>query len=469
MTILDFKYILAMLKCKKGELIMNSIKKLCFIMILTIITIFSISLTCFATTEGIITEETVRLRKEASTSSNTLSLLAKDAKVEVLEQSGDWYKVNYGDTTGYVHKDYVKVADELADTLEENTDNVEDEVTDTKEENTNENSNQLDNEIVESEYKTVSQEQSIYIVPLINSSVINKINPNTKLSAIEEVNGWSYVTSDEFSGWLRTDKLVNYEEQQVVVEEVQVEAEEEEQQEEVTQETKIGYIKVDGANLRKEANTTGAILTVLYKNTEVTVISQENGWSKVKAEGLEGYISSDLISDTKVEQTTTSRGTAISRTEEVNQEDASKKDTDKMQNASSNTSSNASVNTNASLGQQIVNFAMKYKGYPYVYGGAGPSSFDCSGFTQYVYKQFGYSLPHSATSQSYCGTRVSKSELRLGDLVIFTEAGSSSIGHVGIYIGNSSFIHASSPSTGVIVSSLNGYYESRYVTSVRIY
>ena len=112
---------------------------------------------------------------------------------------------------------------------------------------------------------------------------------------------------------------------------------------------------------------------------------------------------------------------------------------------------------------------MQYKGYPYVYGGAGPSSFDCSGFTQYVYKQFGYSLPHSARSQAYIGTRVSKDELRLGDLIIFTENGSSDIGHVGIYIGNGSFIHASSPSVGVIVSSLYGYYESRYITGVRIY
>lgn len=444
-----------MLKCKKGELIMSSIKKLCFIMILTIITIFSVNLTCFAITEGIITEETVRLRKEASTSSNTLSLLAKDAKVEVIEQSGDWYEVKYGDTTGYVHKDYIKLDGESVTTPNGKDDNTENEAANTEEETTNENSNKIDNATSESEYKTVSKEQSIYIVPLINSSVIDKVNANTKLSVIEELNGWVYVTSDKVSGWIRNDKLVNYEEQVTPAEEAPMEEEQE------TQETKTGYIKVDGANLRKEATTTADILTVLYKNTQVTVVSQENGWSKVKTEGLEGYISSDLISDTKIEETTTSRSTTTSRTTEIVAEDTEEK--------TSTDTSNNSTSSNTSLGQQIVNFAMKYKGYPYVYGGAGPSSFDCSGFTQYVYKQFGYSLPHSATSQSYCGTRVSKSELRLGDLVIFTSAGSSSIGHVGIYIGNSSFIHASSPSTGVIVSSLNGYYESRYVTSVRIY
>lgn len=430
---------------------MNSIKKFCFIMLVAIITIFLMNLISFATTEGKITDETVRLRKEASTDSDTISLLAKDAKVDVIEKSGDWYVVKYEDNTGYVHKDYIELQDEASlTTSSENSNNTENEASSIEE-----NSNEENNVTTQSNYKTVEEEQSLYIVPLINSRVINNIAPNTKISLIKEVNGWSYITSDEVSGWIRTDKLVNIQEdtEGTVIEEETVE----EQEIEAT-ETKIGYIKVDGANLRKSASTSSEILTVLYKNTEVTVLSSENGWSKVKSGNTEGYISSDLISDKKIETTTTSRSTIETRTNTTNQETTSETMTE-----SSNSSSDSSI------GQQIVNFAMKYKGYPYVYGGAGPSSFDCSGFTQYVYKQFGYSLPHSATSQSYCGTRVSKSELRLGDLVIFTEAGSSSIGHVGIYIGNSSFIHASTPSTGVIVSSLNGYYESRYVTGVRIY
>ena len=437
---------------------MNLIKKLCITALLAVITIFSMSFKSFAVTEGIITEETVRLRKEASTSSDTISLLAKDAKVEVLEKSGDWYKIKSGDTTGYVHKDFINISDDSSITTNKSVTNVESEELNSNEENINENSNEVDSTSAESEYRTVSQEQSLYIVPLINSSVINRISSNTKLSVIEELNGWSFVIYDEVSGWIRSDKLVIASEdiqEEVAEEETVVE---EERQEQTVSETKTGYIKVDGANLRKTASTTADILTVLYKNTEVTVISTENGWSKVKTGNTEGYISSDLISDTKVENTTTSRSTTEPRTNTTNENITT-----------SSTTQASSSSSNTSLGQQIVNFAMKYKGYPYVYGGAGPNSFDCSGFTQYVYKQFGYSLPHSATSQSYCGTRVSKSELRLGDLVIFTEAGSSSIGHVGIYIGNSSFIHASTPSTGVIVSSLNGYYESRYVTSVRIY
>jgi len=448
---------------------MNSIKKIFFIVIISVITIFAMNITCMATTEGTITEETVRLRKEASTDSNTIVLIAKDEKVEVLEKSGNWIKVKYKQNTGYVHKDYIKLQEELAT-------NTEDSNEVNTEENTNENSNETEENTTQSEYKTVSEEQSLYIVPLINSSVIYKITPNTKVSIIKEINGWAYVTSDEFSGWIRSNKLVDVKDEQeetTNVEEVEQEQTEtqEKQEEQKEEETKKGYIKVDGANLRKQANTSSNILTVLYKNAEVTVINTENGWSKVKAENLEGYISSSLISDTKVETTTTSRSTTVSRTNITNEPTVveEQEQTESTTEEISNESTDTEVNVDTSLGQQIVDFAMRYKGYPYVYGGAGPNSFDCSGFTQYVYKQFGYSLPHSATSQSYCGTRVSKSELRLGDLVIFTESGSSAIGHVGIYIGNSSFIHASTPTKGVIVSSLIGYYESRYVTGVRIY
>ena len=441
---------------------MNFVKKVCFITTVTLITIFSLNLKSFATTNGTIIESSVRLRKEASTSGDIITLLAQDAKVEVIETQGDWVKIKVGDNTGYVHKDYIKLQNESNVTkADETTNNTKSEQTNSQDNIAGSNSVTEDENSIKSENKTVNVEQSLHIVPLINSSVIYKIAPNTKLSVIKEVNGWSYIASDEFSGWIRSEKLVNIEQEKEgstqTTEVTEKEKQEEERipQNETTVESKTGYIKVDGANLRKNPNTTADVLTVLYKNTEIKVISTENGWSKVKTNNFEGYVSADLISDTKVSVETTSRSMQEARANNENQ--------------TSETTQATSTNENTSLGQQIVNFAMQYKGYPYVYGGAGPNSFDCSGFTQYVYKHFGYSLPHSARSQAYIGTRVSKSELRLGDLIIFTEAGSSDIGHVGIYIGNSSFIHASSPSVGVIISSLNGYYESRYITGVRVY
>jgi peptidoglycan DL-endopeptidase CwlO len=111
----------------------------------------------------------------------------------------------------------------------------------------------------------------------------------------------------------------------------------------------------------------------------------------------------------------------------------------------------------------VVGIAMQYLGTPYVYGGASPSGFDCSGFIMYVYAQVGVSLPHNAAAQYGQGTPVDRSQLQPGDLVFFN-----GLGHAGIYVGGGSFIH--SPHTGDVVkiSSLSGWYASTYVGARRI-
>lgn len=114
----------------------------------------------------------------------------------------------------------------------------------------------------------------------------------------------------------------------------------------------------------------------------------------------------------------------------------------------------------------VVNFALKHLGTPYVWGGSTPYGFDCSGFTTYVFKEFGVILPHSADQQYRSGSRVNQPGP--GDLVFFTtyKRGPS---HVGIYIGNSHFVHSSSGTGQVRVTSLNEpYYSSRYLGSVRV-
>jgi peptidoglycan DL-endopeptidase CwlO len=111
----------------------------------------------------------------------------------------------------------------------------------------------------------------------------------------------------------------------------------------------------------------------------------------------------------------------------------------------------------------VVGIAMRYLGTPYVYGGASPSGFDCSGFVMYVYAQVGVSLPHNAAAQYGHGTPVDRSQLQPGDLVFFN-----GLGHNGIYIGGGSFIH--SPHTGDVVkiSSLSGWYSSTWVGARRL-
>jgi cell wall-associated NlpC family hydrolase len=111
----------------------------------------------------------------------------------------------------------------------------------------------------------------------------------------------------------------------------------------------------------------------------------------------------------------------------------------------------------------VVGIAMQYLGTPYVYGGASPGGFDCSGFAMYVFAQIGVSLPHNAAAQYGMGTPVDQSQLQPGDLVFFN-----GLGHMGIYVGGGSFIHA--PHTGDVVkiSPMAGWYASTYVGARRL-
>lgn len=116
----------------------------------------------------------------------------------------------------------------------------------------------------------------------------------------------------------------------------------------------------------------------------------------------------------------------------------------------------------------LVNFAYRQLGKPYVWGAVGPRSFDCSGLTMYVYGAMGVSLPHYSGDQFSMGSPVSKGNLQPGDLVFFNTYGS--ISHVGIYVGGGEFIHAPGSGRGVTVSDINsGYYAQRYAGARRIF
>lgn len=195
----------------------------------------------------------------------------------------------------------------------------------------------------------------------------------------------------------------------------------------------------DALNLRDGPSYDNGIILTMPAGAAVTRTGQSaNGFSSISYNGTDGWAVTDYLSA-----------------------DAP---------ASSDTSSAQSSSSGESQGQQMVDFAMQYLGYPYVWATHGPDTFDCSGFTYWVaLNVLGIDIGTGTAGQISEGTPVDESNLQAGDLVFFQNTGEAGISHVGIYIGGGQFIHAENPSTGVVISNLSDpYYTEHYYGAIRL-
>ncbi|WP_066498878.1 SH3 domain-containing C40 family peptidase [Abyssisolibacter fermentans] len=191
-------------------------------------------------------------------------------------------------------------------------------------------------------------------------------------------------------------------------------------------------------NMRKSYSLESTVVTKLIKGTNLFILDKKDDWFKVSTgDNIVGWVYDELA-----------------------------KPSSQIPEASLSSRSDTRLST------KIVNVAKQYLGVPYVYGAAGPSRFDCSGFTQYVYKKNGISIPRTSKTQGKYGQYISRNNLQPGDLVFLDTSGKYDkvITHCGIYIGDGKFIHASSTKKAITISNLNsGYYNSKYVTARRPY
>ncbi len=117
----------------------------------------------------------------------------------------------------------------------------------------------------------------------------------------------------------------------------------------------------------------------------------------------------------------------------------------------------------------LLRIAKKQLGVPYVYGGASPSGFDCSGFVSYVYAMVGVNIPREALAQSTFGQILDNGDLFPGDILFFETSDSGVINHSGIYLGKGKFIHASSGKGEVIISTIDsGFYKDAFRWGTRV-
>lgn len=229
----------------------------------------------------------------------------------------------------------------------------------------------------------------------------------------------------------------------------------------------LGYGKVIGnaVNLRSGPSTANRVVATAAKGAKCYIIGLNDGWYKVIYSSNICYIRSDYLELTEIPY--------------ENQDSANSpkfyrggKSTGVTPSASAlngSTTNSGSVSTGSATGAQIVNEAKKYLGVRYVYGGASPSGFDCSGFVYYVLKQFGFSPYRTPADQYRMGTSVSKSNLQPGDIVFFANTAGSGITHVGIYVGNGQFIHSPNSRSTVSYADLtSGYWANHYYGARRV-
>ncbi len=420
---------------------------------------------------GRITATSVNLRSGAGMDAAVIGSLNTGATVTVTGVSGKWYQVSYNGATGYVSSEFVGLSGAAS-------------AAPTPAAGTASGNGSVKGDSV----RMRSGAGTSY-------SILGTYNNGTALTVVGTENGWTKVTIGGVTGYIRSDYVSTAAGGASTA-------------------TQTGYIHGTSVRLRSGPSTSSQILGTYNTGTEMTITGTSGNWYAVTYNGAQGYVSKDYMTTTKPADTTAAsggtagtirgnyvrlrsgagtnysilgtynNGTPVSITGTSGDWTAVTIGGVKGYVNSAYIATGSGATTTASGGGEatasggntasttqalVVETAKKYLGYPYVYGGMSPSGFDCSGFVNYVYKLCGYSMNRVASSIYYGnGVYVNKSDLQLGDLVFFSNS-SDSVGHVGIYIGNNQFIHASSSTVGVIISDLgSSYYLAHYVGAKRL-
>lgn len=440
-----------------------SLKNIIFVTpIIILVSMFFINI-CFATNSGKINVDTAKLREQPNTEAKVLELLSNGEEVKILEEKDGWYKVEYKQITGYLRTDLVETSNKTEkQEPEENTtneqpipniENVENAINQTATETSVE---PIQEEIEKGKQYKIVTNIRLKAIPLINAIELGEVVKDAQVEVIEVLNDWAKIkTAEGKEGWTIKGNLTSIQSisEQPAVQTTENLAQATTANTQSTQETQKMYVNTQTVNVRAEASKSSQTVKQLALNTEVKVMTTVNGWAYVEVNGIKGYISESLLSSTKKE---TSRSSTTERATTTEQ---------KTNTPATNNTVNTPVSSaSSSKGSAVVAYAQQFLGASYKYGGTTPSGFDCSGFTQYVYKNFGVTLSRTAASQYGNGTAVT--DLQPGDLVMFGRP----INHVGIYIGGNQFIHAANPSKGVRIDSISSsYYKSNYVGARRIF
>ena len=287
-----------------------------------------------------------------------------------------------------------------------------------------------------------------------DSEVLGKLYNNSAATVQQTVDGWYQITSGTVTGYVKSEYVVVG-------------------NEELARSVgrRVATVNEDAVTLfvRTEPSTDYKILGMDAGLDDFTVRDQSvYGWVKVSIEYGQGYVSADYVTlSTEFVQAESKEEEAARLAKEEAErkaaEEAAKKAAEKSSKSSSSSSSTSGGTStynapSGSDGAAVANFASQFVGNPYVAGGTSlTNGADCSGFVMSVYAQFGVSLPHSSGAMRGCGYEVGTDQMQPGDIVCYS-------GHVAIYVGNNTIVHASTPSSGIKFTSPIDY---KPVLSVR--
>lgn len=419
---------------------------------------------------GIVTASSLRLRSEPTTSSRILTSASKGSKVEILEgQSDGWYKVSYNNVVGYMSAEWLNV-------------------TQTSEED--------NGTAAETKQGTVNAGPlNVRSGPGTSYKKVGSLKKGAAVTIVETAGSWYKITSGSVSGYVSATYITL---STVVTGSTNISPD---SGASATDETQ-GRVNTASLNVRSGPGTSYARIGSLKLNTLVNIVSSANGWYQITTNSISGYVSADYItlgsdplaepeegmithaalnvrtgpgtSYTKI--SSLSRGTIVKVLDKVNGWYKISYGSVTGYVSGSYVIILESSPSTSRVGQAAAAMAASLIGCKYVYGAEGPSTFDCSGLSYYIFKQLGYTLSRGSSGQyQNNGVFVSRNDIQPGDLVFFFDAKYDNSGgtlpttHMGIYVGNNQFIHASTTTRTVKYSDLfGGYYESRIVGFKRI-
>jgi len=252
-----------------------------------------------------------------------------------------------------------------------------------------------------------------------DSKIVGKMENDTGCEILGIEDGMAHIISGSVEGYVSTDYLMVGTAAELYASAIVKE---------------LATVNADGLKMRMEPSLEAEVYDMVAYGEELVVIEKLDGWVAVDYDGQKVYVSADYVTvDRKLK-------TALNMTEFLY---------------------GAGV---SDVRVEICEYAKQFLGNPYVWGGTSlTKGADCSGFVLSIYAKFGVGLPHSSRAQANCGTRIKVSEMKPGDLVFYSNG--SRINHVAMYIGGGQVIHASSPKTGIRISST--YYRTP-VAAVRL-